>query len=333
LICSHSANLQKRYSPAAIAVAVIRDNARPEIPEHAASETNSEYLELMTAAWHQDPMIRPTFLEIMTRLSSMLDESATTSSSSTWASSKRTTRKPSSTGASSSTASSSEYNFGPEVLEIKVGAAKHLAGEITFVFSDIAQAASLWQLKPSSAMRDATSIHNETLRSLLTKHHGYELAFSHELNSSVGSFCLGFQNVNDALEWCMAVQQELLTKDWPEELLANPAASEEMSHNDVLVFRGLRVRMGIHVGTARLVVDPATHSVEFVGPNVNMAAQLAELAQAGQVLMTKTAYKQAATQKLVKAEPARIARLGTVQLEETVPQGSFLCHLSSIRIQ
>jgi hypothetical protein len=54
-------------SPAAVAVAVIRDNLRPTIPEdHGAP---AEFEALMVSCWNVEPVIRPAFLEIMTRLS------------------------------------------------------------------------------------------------------------------------------------------------------------------------------------------------------------------------------------------------------------------------
>ncbi len=43
-------------------------------------------------------------------------------------------------------------------------------GEVTIVFSDITRAASLWEFN-ADAMRDATILHNQILRSLLSKHH------------------------------------------------------------------------------------------------------------------------------------------------------------------
>jgi serine/threonine protein kinase len=54
-------------SPAAIAVAVLRDNLRPEVP----AGIPIEYGTLMCEAWHSDPSVRPSFLEAMTRLDSM----------------------------------------------------------------------------------------------------------------------------------------------------------------------------------------------------------------------------------------------------------------------
>ncbi len=35
---------------------------------------NSDYEKLITDCWHRDPSVRPTFLEVMTRLSAMIEE-------------------------------------------------------------------------------------------------------------------------------------------------------------------------------------------------------------------------------------------------------------------
>lgn len=52
----------------------------------------------------------------------------------------------------------------------------------------------------------------------------------------------------------MAVQQALLKLDWPEALLDHPGASEEWGDtDDRVIYRGLRVRMGVHVGRPRMV--------------------------------------------------------------------------------
>jgi hypothetical protein len=47
---------------------------------------------------------------------------------------------------------------------------------MAIVFSDITRAASLWEFN-AEAMRDATLLHNDTMRSLLKKHRGYEVVF------------------------------------------------------------------------------------------------------------------------------------------------------------
>lgn len=71
---AHHLLMSLACSPAAIAVAVLRDNLRPEVPEDVAPE----YLALMTESWDSDASIRPKFLEIMTRLESMVDNNSST---------------------------------------------------------------------------------------------------------------------------------------------------------------------------------------------------------------------------------------------------------------
>jgi class 3 adenylate cyclase len=50
-----------------------------------------------------------------------------------------------------------------------------------------------------------------------------------------------------------------------------------------VVFRGLRVRMGAHVGCPRLIRDPKTRRVEYIGPVVNAAARITAITNGGQV--------------------------------------------------
>jgi serine/threonine protein kinase len=71
-----------RFSPAAVAVAVIRNGLRPEVPKNVSEEA-TEFVELMRTCWHDDPTIRPTFLEVMTRLSSSIDKSRSSYTSNT----------------------------------------------------------------------------------------------------------------------------------------------------------------------------------------------------------------------------------------------------------
>jgi hypothetical protein len=61
-----------RRSPAAIALSVIRNNLRPDMMDPVPPEAQ-DFVELMRTCWHEDPTIRPTFLEIMTRFSSYSD--------------------------------------------------------------------------------------------------------------------------------------------------------------------------------------------------------------------------------------------------------------------
>lgn len=239
-------------SPAAVAVAVIRDGLRPEIHDQAsctarAGEFAADYLSLIQTCWHSDPTIRPTFLEIMTRLSQMNGDSSTagatssaSSSSSLFSGRDRLARREAGHGSwtrsshqssSALSASSSSINTSDSEHAGPTSGFRAPEGEVAVVFTDITRAASLWEFNPS-AMRDATLLHNETLRGLLKKHNGYEVIFIRDRNSGEGSFCMVFQQATDAVIWCMEVQQALLKVEWPEALLEHPGAAEEWGDTD-----------------------------------------------------------------------------------------------------
>jgi class 3 adenylate cyclase len=315
-------------SPAAVAVAVIRDNIRPRMPEAGGiALCPAEYEDLITSCWHHDPTIRPTFLEIMTRLSAMHGDSTSagaTSYSNSSSSASHNSGHPnraakttnsfgswtlpstnsSSADGSGSSSSSGSSKSGPGLTGAAGGGVKPPEGEMAIVFTDITRAASLWEFN-AAAMRDATLLHNETLRDALKRHRGYEVVFVRDRNSGEGSFCMAFQQPVDALAWCADVQRSLLGVAWPEALLEHPGAAEEWGDtDDRVLFKGLRVRMGVHVGVPRAVRDPMTRRVEYIGPVVNAAARITALTHGGQVVMSHAAFQK------VKGSPELAAQLG-----------------------
>lgn len=85
-----------------------------------------------------------------------------------------------------------------------------------------------------------------------------------------GSFCVAFQTITDSIQWAVAVQEELVQAEWDEDLLAHPAAAEEWGgKEDHVLFKGLRVRIGMNYGAPRAVRDPMTRRIEFIGPVVS----------------------------------------------------------------
>lgn len=156
---------------------VIRDRRRPPVPDLSActqSEGTSleEYKELMCSSWDHDPTVRPTFLELMTRLGSMTGEGVLSSIGSSSSSSYQSSYLHS----MSSTHSGSTKSDSAGSASSAHGAVHAPEGEVTIVFTDIIRAASLWEFNPD-AMRDATILHNELLRSILKKYGGYEVVF------------------------------------------------------------------------------------------------------------------------------------------------------------
>jgi hypothetical protein len=209
----------------------------------------------MRNAWDSDPSVRPKFLEIMTRMDAMAERNSSTTGQGSWTTSSGTGGHASvlgshvSTNSDSSRSSDKGHRAGQ--------GARAPVGEVTIVFSDIVRAMALWEHNPE-AMKDATLAHNSLLRSSLLQFGGYEVSFfkftllspsllivrwriwltlfgafdNRDGNNGEGSMCSAFQTADNALEWCMHVQSELLRVDWPAELLAHPAAAEEWGDID-----------------------------------------------------------------------------------------------------
>jgi class 3 adenylate cyclase len=189
-------------------------------------------------------------------------------------------------------------------------------GEVTIVFTDITRAASLWEFN-AAAMRDATLLHNAALRASLPRHRGYEVACLKDRNSGEGSFCLAFSSPGDALAWCCDVQRALLDLAWPETLLDHPGAAEEWGDtDDRVLFKGLRVRMGVHVGTPRILRDPMTRRVEYIGPVVNAAARITALTHGGQIVLSETVYSK------LSDHAGKLSCLGKFEVPDS-PNGSY----------
>jgi len=174
-------------------------------------------------------------------------------------------------------------------------------------------------------MRDATVLHNAALRGLLKHHRGYEVVFIRNRNSGEGSFCMAFQNAADALAWCLDVQQALMQVEWPDRLLAHPGAAEEWAENGaegggVMLYRGLRVRMGVHSGMTRMIRDPMSRRVEYIGPTVHTAARITALAHGGQILVSHAAHRQVIASHEDKIHH-NIACLGTFEMPDS-PHGT-----------
>lgn len=54
---------------------------------------------------------------------------------------------------------------------------------------------------------------NSTMRSMMGTYKGYEVSFKDH------SFTIAFAKISEAVNWCMAVQQNLLYSSWPDAIL------------------------------------------------------------------------------------------------------------------
>lgn len=78
------------------------------------------------------------------------------------------------------------------------------------------------------------------MREGIAKHGGYEI------NTEGDSFQIAFTNVADAVLFCMDAQYRLLDTDWPKEVLKLAGCREVATPEGELIFKGPRVRMGVH---------------------------------------------------------------------------------------
>ncbi|KAJ3160321.1 cysteinyl-tRNA synthetase [Geranomyces michiganensis] len=86
-------------------------------------------------------------------------------------------------------------------------------GRLALVFTDIKNSTFIWETNPV-AMRAALRLHHQVMRRLLRQTGGYEV------KTEGDAFMVSFQNVSNAVEWCLTVQGELLNIDWPSEILS-----------------------------------------------------------------------------------------------------------------
>ncbi|WP_224364039.1 ATP-binding protein [Hyalangium versicolor] len=170
-------------------------------------------------------------------------------------------------------------------------------GTVVFVFTDVQSSTQLWA-QCGEAMQVALDVHNRVLRARLSTASGYEV------KTQGDSFMVAFPSVMEAVRWCLETQEALLQAPWPAALLAHPQAAEERGPQGRALHRGLRVRMGVHLGPAECRIDEHTGQVDYLGHTVNVAARVANAGHGGQVLLSGAAWSQLAQQLEEVGHPA-----------------------------
>lgn len=152
-------------------------------------------------------------------------------------------------------------------------------GMISIVFTDIKNSTQLWETYPE-AMRSAIKLHNEVMRRQLRRIGGFEV------KTEGDAFMVSFPTATSALLWCFAVQTQLLTVNWPSEMLNSVSCQPTFDRDNKLIFRGLSVRMGIHWGEPLAEPDPVTRRMDYYGPMVNKASRISACADGGQITVS-----------------------------------------------
>jgi class 3 adenylate cyclase len=156
---------------------------------------------------------------------------------------------------------------------------------LVFVYTDIESSSALWGIHDGHVMKEATEIHDTLMRSVLDKVGGYEIATAGD------AFHLVFSTIQRAVLFCLTVQLRLMMSKWPKDLDRMAPATRTVRSGMRVIFRGLRVRMGVHYfdeadGPMVRTLHTATGTATYTGASAVIASTVSDLAAGGQILVT-----------------------------------------------
>lgn len=128
------------------------------------------------------------------------------------------------------------------------------SGTVTFLFTDLDGSTRLWEQHPG-AMKAALARHDEILREAIGRRGG------HVVKTTGDGFHAVFTTAHDAIGAAAAAQRVLTSEQWAET-------------------GALKVRMGVHTGTAEL------RDGDYYGSSVNRATRIMAVAHGGQVVLS-----------------------------------------------
>ena len=128
------------------------------------------------------------------------------------------------------------------------------SGTVTFLFTDVQGSTQLWAAEPD-AMEKAVDLHDAIVLGAVERQDGYVFSTAGD------AFAAAFGRVSNAVAAALEVQSALGQQEWP-------------------TSRPIRIRIGLHLGEAR------ERDGNYFGPDVNLAARVADAAHGGQVIAT-----------------------------------------------
>eukprot|EP01062_Namystynia_karyoxenos_P046940 TRINITY_DN352_c1_g1_i1.p1 TRINITY_DN352_c1_g1~~TRINITY_DN352_c1_g1_i1.p1 ORF type:complete len:1130 (+),score=234.11 TRINITY_DN352_c1_g1_i1:71-3460(+) len=158
------------------------------------------------------------------------------------------------------------------------------SGRVAIVYAEVQDYAQLWEAD-QEAMSASLRLYQQEMRAGVRKYSGYEA------KAEGDALMVVFSTSRDAVRWCLYMQEQLLGVAWPERfLLAHPSTRPERDRYGAVIWRGMRVRMGVHAGQPEAGRDGVTGRMNYVGPAVNLASRCCGAAQGGQVVLSKDAF-------------------------------------------
>lgn len=161
-----------------------------------------------------------------------------------------------------------------------LGMALDVTVPVTIVFASMAGARTLARLRPASAVSELLRLlHVVMVAALNAVPGGGYLCREQEGKMRT---MLAFHCPADALQWCLVVQESLMYAPWPAALLALPELAEVRAPiSGALLFRGPRLKIGLHNGVPRSITPDYLGRVDYHGSNVNYAARFTDAAAHG----------------------------------------------------
>ncbi|GET87569.1 receptor-type adenylate cyclase, putative [Leishmania tarentolae] len=171
---------------------------------------------------------------------------------------------------------------------------------VTLIFTDIESSTALWAALPQ-LMADAIAAHHRAIRQLVRKYGCYEV-------KTIGdSFMIACKNAHSAVCLACEIQTKLLKRDWGTDAIDTAYREFELAGVDTVdnyepptarlskkeygaLWRGLRVRIGIHTGLTEIRYDEVTKGYDYYGDTSNMAARTEAVANGGQLIATEATW-------------------------------------------
>eukprot|EP00002_Diphylleia_rotans_P018507 TRINITY_DN3581_c0_g1_i1.p1 TRINITY_DN3581_c0_g1~~TRINITY_DN3581_c0_g1_i1.p1 ORF type:complete len:2533 (-),score=428.58 TRINITY_DN3581_c0_g1_i1:64-7662(-) len=240
-----------------VVLKVVQDEYRPALPSTTVMDEALQ--RLMIHGWEQDSSRRPSFKDILSALNLIESD---------------INPQPSPQQMSDKPPTSSDSGSSNAAFKSKVA----------IVLTDVHGSASLWSSIPQETS-EALSIHNDLVRSCALSHQGQIV------RTESDAFMLAFDSARSALLFCLSVQMALMEVKWPCAVLSHPACKTVESLGKP-VFRGLRVRMGIHIGQSYSRQDPLTKRRDLYGPVVKVVSKMCKYTHGGQILVSEDVFRE-----------------------------------------
>eukprot|EP00026_Physarum_polycephalum_P000443 Phypoly_transcript_00444.p1 GENE.Phypoly_transcript_00444~~Phypoly_transcript_00444.p1 ORF type:complete len:909 (-),score=141.61 Phypoly_transcript_00444:1068-3794(-) len=150
-----------------------------------------------------------------------------------------------------------------------------------FVFTEVESFVAMWEQEPHTMMR-AMKIYHDVIHTLAKRCSGFKVSAEDD------RFMIAFKDPVCAANFCLRTQVDLLRSEWPD--ASKLTAYREEYDEDGVVYKGPRVKMGIHYGNAALQNSDVSGKPIYNGPVINEGKRVTSCATGGQIFLTNSVY-------------------------------------------